>query len=88
MQNGTRLRHGIFLAIFGVLTLLCWSPIGYGSYGPVPLVLGMPVWALMALAIGGVMFLLELVFLFGAGLTLDDEALPGIIKAIQKDIQP
>jgi hypothetical protein len=88
MQNGTRWKHGIFLAVFGVLTLLCWCPIGYGPYGPVPRVLGMPNWAVTGLAIGGIMFLLELVFLFGTGLTLDDEELPGVIKAIHQDIHP
>jgi Flp pilus assembly protein TadB len=87
MENGTNWKQSVFLVVFGVLTLLCWCPIGYGAYGPPVLIWGMPSWAVTALIIGVIMFLLELVFLFGTNLTLQDEQLPDMIKSIKRDIK-
>lgn len=86
MENGTTWKQSIFLMVFGVLTLLCWCPIGYGSYGPPVLIWGMPNWAVTALIIGVIMFLLELIFLFGTNLTLHDDQLSDIVNSINKDI--
>lgn len=87
MENGTSFKQAVFLAVFAVFTLLCWCPIGYGAYGVPTLIWGMPNWAVTALAIGAIMFLLELVYLFGTQLTLQDEQLPDMVQSIKKDIQ-
>ena len=87
MDNGTSWKQGAFMAVFAFLTLLCWCPIGYGSYGPASLMWGMPRWAVIALAIGVVMFLLELIYLFGTDLTLDDDDLPEITRRISSDVR-
>ncbi|WP_419658620.1 hypothetical protein [Desulfosarcina variabilis] len=63
MENGPSLKQAVFLVVFAVVTLLCWCPIGYGAYGAPTLILGMPSWAVAALAIGAVMFVIELVYL-------------------------
>ncbi len=77
-----------FVFAFLVLTLLCWCPLGYGSYGPVARVLGVPSWAVMALVVGAVLFVVEWIYLFPTGLAMDDEELPDIIaqlKAVDTD---
>ena len=87
MENGSTWKQGAFMAVFAVLTLLCWCPAGYGVYGPTALIWGMPNWAVIALVIGVIMFVLELIYLFGTDLTLQDEELPEITKRIRNDIQ-
>lgn len=87
MQNGTDLKQTVFLIVFAVFTLLCWCPVGYGAYGQPTLLMGMPKWAVMALSIGAVMFVVELVYLFGTKLALGDEELPDIVESIKRDIQ-
>ena len=87
MENGTSLKQAIFLVVFAVFTLLCWCPIGYGAYGAPTLMWGMPSWAVSALAIGAVMFVVELVYLFGTKLSLDDDELPDIVQSIKSDVQ-
>lgn len=63
----------IYLVVFALLTLMTWSPLGYGSYGPANRIFGMPDWAVIALLAGTVLFFLEWIFLFFSGLALDDE---------------
>ncbi|MHB8763990.1 MAG: DUF997 domain-containing protein [Deferrisomatales bacterium] len=75
--------HGLFLAAFAVLTLMTWSPLGYGAYGEVPRVLGMPRWAVVALAASVALFLLEWWFLFGTRLTLQDEDMEEIVPRLK-----
>ena len=87
MENGTSFKQAVFLVVFAVFTLLCWCPIGYGAYGTPSLILGMPSWAVAALVIGFIMFLIELVYLFGTSLSLNDDHLPDIVQSIKKDIQ-
>ena len=87
MENGTSLKQALFLVVFAVFTLLCWCPIGYGAYGTPTLLWGMPRWAVAALAIGAVMFGVELVYLIGTRLSLDDDELPDIVQSIKRDIQ-
>ncbi len=87
MENGTSMKQAVFLVVFAVFTLLCWCPIGYGAYGTPTLLWGMPTWAVTALTIGAIMFVVELVYLFGTKLSLDDDQLPDIIKSIKSDIQ-
>ena len=87
MENGTGFKQAVFLAVFAVFTLLCWCPIGYGAYGAPTRIWGMPSWAIAALVIGAIMFLVELVYLFGTRLSLDDDELPDIVQNLKKDIQ-
>ena len=77
-------KNRIFLILFFVLTVLCWCPIGYGSYGQVGLIMGMPSWAFIMLIIGAVLFLIEWVYLFRTDLALYDEDLEEIITALEK----
>ena len=84
MENGSTWKQVFFLVVFGVLTILCWCPIGYGSYGPVSRIWGMPNWAVTALLIGVVMFIVETIYLFATDLTLDDDQLPDVIKSIRE----
>ena len=76
-------RNRAFVSAFFVLTLLCWCPLGYGSYGPVPRFLGVPSWALLAFALGAVLFVLEWIYLFHSQLAMNDEELPEIISQLQ-----
>ena len=81
-KNGTW-QNRAFVFAFLVLTLLCWCPLGYGSYGQVPRFLGIPSWAVMAVAFGAVLFVLEWIYLFHTQLAMNDEELPDIISQLQ-----
>lgn len=72
-----------FLLAFSVLTLLCWCPLGYGAYGPVEHLMGIPSWAVIALLCAAVLFALEWIYLFGTGLSMNDEDLPGMISQLE-----
>ena len=50
-QKSSVWQNRAFVLAFLVLTLLCWCPLGYGAYGPVQRGLGIPYWAVMALAV-------------------------------------
>ena len=50
-QRTATWQNRAFLLAFFVLTLFCWCPLGYGSYGPVPRLLGIPSWAVVVLAV-------------------------------------
>ncbi len=76
-------QNRAFVFAFLVLTLLCWCPFGYGSYGPVPRFLGIPSWAVLALALGAVLFVLEWVYLFHTQMAMNDEELPDIISQLK-----
>lgn len=77
-------KNSGFLIVFLVLTVLCWCPIGYGSYGEVDLVFGMPSWAFVLLMIGGVLCVIEWVYLFKTDLSLYDSDLERITAALEK----
>jgi uncharacterized membrane protein len=77
-------KNLIFLILFLVLTVLCWCPIGYGSYGEVGLIMGMPSWAFVMLVMGAVLFVVEWVYLFRTDLALYDEDLEEIIDELKK----
>jgi len=83
-SNPNKKKNRVFLILFFVLTVLCWCPIGYGSYGQVGLIMGMPSWAFTMLIIGAVLFLIEWVYLFQTDLALYDEDLEEIIEALEK----
>ena len=73
-----------FLVVFVVLTLFCWCPIGYGSYGEVDLILGMPSWAFYLLLIGALLFVLQWVYLFQTDLALYDRDVENIVETLRK----
>jgi membrane protein implicated in regulation of membrane protease activity len=85
-SNVNKKKNTIFLILFLVLTVFCWCPIGYGSYGEVGLIMGMPSWAFFMLLIGAVLFVIEWVYLFRTDLALYDEDLEGIMAALEKTI--
>lgn len=72
-----------FYAAFIMLTVLVWCPLGYGQYGEVGLIFGMPIWAAVAMALGALLFLLEWIYLFMTDLALDDESLPNIMSELE-----
>lgn len=83
-SNSKKKMNRVFLIGFLVLTVLCWCPLGYGSYGQVPMIMGMPSWAFYLLLIGAVLFVLEWIYLFMTDLALYDSELEGIIAALRE----
>lgn len=79
-----RNKNLCFIIVFLVLTVLCWCPIGYGSYGEVPLIYGMPSWAFFMLVIGAVLFAIEWVYLFKTDLALYDKDMDAIMDDLRK----
>ncbi|MEX1301018.1 MAG: DUF997 domain-containing protein [Desulfotignum sp.] len=73
-----------FLTVFVVLTVFCWSPIGYGRYGEVGQIMGMPFWAFVLLLIGALLFVIEWVYLFKTDLALYDRDVEGIVDVLRK----
>lgn len=73
-----------FLIVFVLLTVLCWCPIGYGRYGEVGLIMGMPSWAFFLLLIGALLFILEWVYLFKTDLALYDRDVAEIVDTLKK----
>ncbi len=76
-------KNTLYLIVFFVLTVFCWCPIGYGSYGEVPLIMGLPSWAFIMLLIGAALFIIEWFYLFKTDLALYDEDLDEIMTALQ-----
>jgi len=85
-SNVKKKKNILFLIVFLVLTVLCWCPIGYGSYGEVGLIMGMPSWAFILLLIGAILFVIEWIYLFKTDLALYDEDLEEIMAALQATI--
>ena len=77
----------IFFIVFCVLTILCFCPIGYGSYGTVDRILGMPNWAAYAFIIGIIFFVLQWIYLFLSGLATSDEDLSRIFSELRETAQ-
>jgi len=73
-----------FLLAFLVLTFFTWCPVGYGSYGPVGRVFGIPSWAAIALALAAVLFVLEWIYLFFTGLAITDEEVARTVAELEK----
>ena len=82
-QIGGTLQNRAFVSAFLVLTLLCWCPLGYGTYGHAPRFLGVPSWAVLALALSAVLFVLEWIYLFHTQMAINDEELPDIISQLE-----
>lgn len=88
MSKGKKTNNGVFLILFLFFTVLCWCPLGYGSYGAVGLIMGMPSWAFILLLVGAVLFAVEWVYLFRTDLVLYDDDLDNIIEALQTADNP
>jgi hypothetical protein len=57
--------------------------LGYGSYGAVDRYFGIPSWAVVALALSVVLFVLEWIYLFHTQMAMNDEELPDLISKLQ-----
>jgi uncharacterized membrane protein YhdT len=75
----------MYLAVFTLLTLMTWSPLGYGSHGPTERIFGMPDWAVIALLAAVVLFVLEWYFLFFSGLAIDDKEIDETLASLKSD---
>ena len=87
-QKTVTWQNRAFVLAFLVLTWFCWCPLGYGTYGRVQHVLGIPYWAVLALAFGAALFVLEWIYLFHTQLAMNDEELPDVLsqlKAVDTD---
>lgn len=73
----------LFWAAFLVLTLFVWSPLGYGRYGESGRMFAIPAWAVTALGLGALLFVLEWLYLFKTDLALDDDDLPDIMRELE-----
>ena len=82
-RTGAWTRRGFGLA-FAVLTFFLWCPVGYGSYGKVSRIFGMPSWAVFAIGLAVVLFVLEWLYLFGAGTALTDEQMDHMVSELKK----
>lgn len=72
-----------FLLAFCAMTFFTWCPVGYGSYGPVARVFGIPSWALIALALAAVLFVLEWIYLFFTGVAITDEEVSRTVAELE-----
>ncbi len=86
-KNSNQGLKNVFMVLFLVLTFLCWCPLGYGSYGEVGQIMGMPSWAAIMLLIGAVLFVVEWVYLFRTDFALYDHELDEIINALNSGDQ-
>ena len=82
-QKSGTWQNRAFVFAFLVLTFLCWCPLGYGSYGPVQRWFGVPSWAVVALALAAVLFVLEWIYLFHTQMAMNDEELQDIISQLK-----
>lgn len=83
-MSSKKKKNALFLVVFLVLTVLCWCPIGYGRYGQVGVIMGMPSWAFIMLVIGAVLFVIEWIYLFYTDLAMYDEDLEEIMDALKE----
>jgi hypothetical protein len=81
-QKSGAWQNRAFVLAFLVLTFFCWCPLGYGTYGLVPRFLGIPSWAMLALAVGAVLFVLEWIYLFHSRMAMNDDEIPDIISQL------
>ncbi len=82
-QKSRAWQNRAFVLAFLILTLFCWCPLGYGAYGSVRPFFGIPSWAVLALAFGAALFVLEWIYLFHTPLAMNDEELPDIIAQLK-----
>ncbi|MFZ3047399.1 MAG: DUF997 domain-containing protein [Desulfatirhabdiaceae bacterium] len=85
-ENGNALQP-MFVVLFWALAILTWVPIGYGSYGPVSRIFGMPSWAVFALLFGVILFVVEWIYLFHTNLALTDSKLAVMLSALENNTE-
>ena len=76
-------QNRAFIFAFLVLTFFCWCPLGYGNYGQVDRIFGIPSWAVLAFGFAAVLFVLEWIYLFRTPMAMNDEELPGIVAQLE-----
>jgi len=82
-QKTVAWKNRAFVLAFLVMTLLCWCPVGYGSYGQVGRIFGIPFWAVLAFAVAAILFVVEWVYLFLTPMAMNDEELAGIVSQLE-----
>ena len=84
MDRQHRTRHNrLFVLAFAVLTVFCWCPLGYGTYGETGRFFGVPSWAVIAFLFGIGLFVLEWIYLFRTSLAVTDEDLTEVVAALE-----
>lgn len=73
-----------FWISFVILTFMLWLPVGYGSYGAVRLIIGLPSWAFIALTAGAIFVILQWIFFFNSNLSTNDDDVQKIINDIKE----
>ena len=76
-------RKWPFILAFCVLTVFCWCPVGYGDYGQVDRIFGIPSWAVWAFGFATILFVLEWIYLFRTPLAMNDDELPEIVAQLE-----
>ena len=82
-RKSRALRNRLFVLAFCVLTVFCWCPLGYGTYGETGRLVGVPSWAAIAFLFGIGLFVLEWIYLFRTGLAVADEDLTETVSALE-----
>jgi hypothetical protein len=57
--------------------------LGYGVYGPVVRILGIPYWAVLALVWAAILCLLQWIYLFRTPWSMSDEQLPDLMAQLE-----
>jgi hypothetical protein len=88
MEDPMKQKYGAwqnraFIVAFFVLTGLCWSPLGYGVYGEVVRILGIPYWAVLALVWAAILCLVQWIYLFRTPWAMSDEQLPDLMAQLE-----
>ena len=83
-QTNRRFKKNVYFILFCALTVFCWCPIGYGTYGPVDRILGMPDWAVITFIISIVFFILQWIYLFQTDLAIHDDELEDIFHQLSE----
>ena len=82
-RKSRALRNRLFILVFLVLTVFCWCPVGYGTYGETDRFFGVPAWAAIAFLIGIGLFVLEWIYLFRTRLAITDRDLNEVVSALE-----
>ena len=83
-DKNTSVKKNIYFVLFCILTVFCWCPIGYGTYGPADRIWGVPDWAVITFFISIVFFILQWIYLFQTGLAVTDDELEKIFHDLSK----
>jgi uncharacterized membrane protein YdbT with pleckstrin-like domain len=83
-ETNAKVTKYLYFIAFCILTIFCWCPIGYGTYGPVNRIAGMPDWAVITFIVSIVFFILQWIYLFQTDLAIKDDELEGIFHQLSE----